>query len=197
MDRKFIAGIAFIVGALLLGPAAYFFARLDAEGELTSLRRERESLLSRAQTAENESASLSRQLGDVKTAGSRTDRSAREIASEVDRLAREKGEASDRAQQAEADLLKARNEAEDLRRRNQAEIDRLKGVLEKNGIYEHLSAEEIQARMVDGEARFRRAFEGKDKQGVMKAMAELQKLGPSAYDKCIEQIGRASCRERV
>ncbi|MBV6514421.1 MAG: hypothetical protein HPKKFMNG_00044 [Planctomycetes bacterium] len=186
MDRKFIAGIAFIVGALLLGPAAYFFARLDAEGELTSLRRERESLLSRAQTAENESASLSRQLGDVKTAGSRTDRSAREIASEVDRLAREKGEASDRAQQAEADLLKARNEAEDLRRRNQAEIDRLKGVLEKNGIYEHLSAEEIQARMVDGEARFRRAFEGKDKQGVMKAMAELQKLGPSAYDKCIE-----------
>ncbi|KAA0213184.1 hypothetical protein EDM80_08490 [bacterium] len=186
MDRKIVAGVAFIVGALLLGPAAYFFARLDAEGELTSLRREREALLSRAQTAENESASLTRQLVEVKTAGSRTDHSAKEIASEVDRLAREKGEATDRAQQAEADLLKARNEAEDLRRRNEAELDRLKGVLEKHGIYEHLSAEEIQARMADGEERFRRAFEGKDKQGVMKAMADLQKLGPSAYDKCIE-----------
>lgn len=186
MSKGVFAAILFIVGALVAAPAGYFFARLSVEGELAGLRRERDAALKRAETAEGESRHVLNELDRVKAAKSSEDGKSGQIAADHERLAREKGEATDRADKAEAELRKAKNAAEDERRVAQAEADRLKAVLEKNGIYEHLSPEEIAARMKDGEERFRRAFEGKDKQALMKAMADLQKLGPSAYDKCIE-----------
>jgi hypothetical protein len=186
MSKGVFAAILFIVGALVAAPAGYFFARLGVEGELAGLRRERDAALKRAETAEGESRNVLSELDHVKAAKAKEDGNSGQIAADHERLAREKGEANDRADKAEAELRKAKNASEDERRSAQAEADRLKAVLEKNGIYEHLSAEEIQARMKDGEERFRRGLEGKDKQAVMKALADLQKLGPAAYDKCIE-----------
>lgn len=192
MSKSVLAAILFIVGAAVAAPAGYFFARMGAETELAQLRRERDALQSRAAMAETESQNVNTELARVKEAHSKDNRSASEIAENDERLAREKGEANDRADKAEAELRKLKNASEDERRAAQAEAERLKAVLEKNGIYEHLTPEEIQARMKDGEERFRRGLEGKDKQAVMKALADLQKLGPTAYEKCIEMWQLAS-----
>lgn len=186
MSKGVLAAMLFALGALVAAPAAYFFARLGAEDELAGLRRERSALAQRAETAENDSRNAHRVNEKLRTEKNSGDSKSGQIAADHERLAREKGEANDRAEKAEAELRKLRNTADDERRAAQAEADRLKAVLEKNGIYEHLTAEEIQARIKDGEERFRRGLEGKDKQAVMKALADLQKLGPSAYDKCIE-----------
>lgn len=192
MSKSVLAAVLFIVGAAVAAPAGYFFARMGAETELAQLRRERDALQSRAAMAETESQNVNTELARVKAAQSKDNRSASEIAENDERLAREKGEANDRADKAEAELRKLKNASEDERRAAQAEAERLKAVLEKNGIYEHLTPEEIQARMKDGEERFRRGLEGKDKQAVMKALADLQKLGPTAYEKCIEMWQLAS-----
>ncbi len=192
MNKSVLAAILFIVGAAVAAPAGYFFARMGAETELLQLRRERDALQSRAGMAEVENQNINTELARVKAAKAKDGDNSGQIAADHERLAREKGEANDRADKAEAELRKAKGSADDDKRLSQAEIDRLKGVLEKNGIYEHLSPEEIQARMKDGEDRFRRAMDGKDKQGVMKALADLQKLGPTAYEKCIEMWQLAS-----
>lgn len=186
MSKGVFAAILFTVGALVAAPAAYFFARLGAEDELAGLRRERSALAQRAETAENDRRNAHLVNEKLRSEKNRGDSNSGQIAADHERLAREKGEASDRAEKAEAELRKLKNAAEDERRAAQAEADRLKAVLEKHNIYEHLSPEEIQARMKDGEERFKRAFDGKDKQALMKALGDLQKLGPSAYDKCIE-----------
>lgn len=186
MSKGVLAAILFIVGAAIAAPAAYFYARLDVESQLASVRRERDAMQKRAETAEADSHNSHDELERVKSASAKETGNSGQIAADHERLAREKLAEGDRADNAEAELRKAKSAAAEAARQNQAEIDRLNGVLEKNGIYEHLSAEQIKARIQDGEERFRRGLEGKDKQAVMKALADLQKLGPTAYDKCIE-----------
>ena len=186
MDKKLFAGIAFVIGALIAGSAAFFAVRMSAEQELNAMRRERDAFLARAELAEGESAGAAARVKSAESKASKTDRSAGEIAAETERLANEKGDAQDRADKAESDLRKARLAAAELEREKNAEADKLKALLEKHGIFEHLTPEQIQARIQENEVKFRRAFEAKDKQSLLKAMADLQKLGPVAYDKAIE-----------
>lgn len=186
MNKNVLAAILFIVGAAVAAPAGFFWARMGAETELAQLRRDRDALQKRIEAAEADSQNVNTELARVKAAKDKDNGNSGQIAADHERLAREKGEANDRADKAEGELRKAKSVADEKARQDQAEADRLRAVLEKHGIYEHLTPEEIQARMKDGEERFRRAFDGKDKSALMKALSDLQKLGPTAYDKCIE-----------
>lgn len=131
---------------------------------------------------QQESEDLRRQLA----AANRKAESASNFASELDRAAREKADAQQRAEalKKELDDLKGRS-AED-QRQNAARIAELERILSEHDITEHLTDEVVAERMKNLEADFNTAFGGRNKKNAMEALWAMQALGPRAYDKSIE-----------
>lgn len=110
---------------------------------------------------------------------------ASELADELSAKVGESTDAKDRSagwKKKHDDLKAATDEAA---RRKDARIDKLEGLLEDNGILEHLSDAEIAARIERHQGAFETAFVNKDKKTAMQALWDLQKLGPKAYDAAI------------
>ncbi|MCC6574586.1 MAG: HEAT repeat domain-containing protein [Planctomycetes bacterium] len=158
----------------------------ELESAIGTLSQERDA-------ARDENTRLKADLDRLKNKSGSEKIAATEIAAETDRLAREKGEANERADRAEAALHKLKQAGAETELQLKAELEGkdkksadYAAILEKYGIFEHLTPEEIKARIDENDGLFKRAFELKDKEGVIKAIAALQKLGPLAYDKTIE-----------
>ena len=158
----------------------------DLESQVGQLTEDRDKALADAAASKVE-------LNKTKGKRDGDNAAAAEIAADAERLMKAKNDALDRAGKAEDDLHRLRTSSAEAERQFKTEIeDRDKktaeylAILEKNGIYEHLTPEEIKAKIDENRANFARAFELKDKEGVIKAVAALQKLGPLAYDATIE-----------
>lgn len=134
------------------------------------------------QTQKQEMEGLRKQLADA----NRKAESAGSFADELDRAAREKAEAQQRAEALKKELDALKGSSAEEQRQNAARIAELERILSENGITEHLSDEVVAERMEKLEATFNTAFGGRDKKGSMEALWQLQALGPRAYDKSIE-----------
>ncbi len=112
--------------------------------------------------------------------------SGRQLAETAGDLMDEKGRHEARARELEAELKALKETAGEERRQNEARIKRLEKVLADNGITQHLSDEEIAARINALEVEFNTAFGGKNKKAAMESLWAIQALGPRSYDKAIE-----------
>ena len=145
-------------------------------------------------------AALSRQMDEVDEARKRdtealtdanrrrdiAETANRELAEELEAKANHTGDARDDARNWKEAHDKLKAEAAEQARLDKARIGDLEGLLEDNGILEHLSDEEIAARVEKFKGAFETAFLGRDKAAAMQALWDLQKLGPKAYDAAIE-----------
>ena len=165
-----------VMGMLLFAPPA---DNSEMEERLAAVTRERDDALTERDAA-------SQALGQEVDKRKKWENTSRELAEELDDKSKTKGdvEADAKKWKDEYDKLKAASDEE--ARRDDARIEKLEGLLEDNGILEHLSDEEIAARVAELETAFNTAFTGKDKKAAMQALWDLQKLGPKAYDKSIE-----------
>ena len=109
-----------------------------------------------------------------------------EIAGDHERLAREKGDLSAKFKAARDELRALKSSSAEELEASGDRVSELAVLLEKNGVFSHLSPEQIRARMEKHEIDFRNAFDTKDKKAAMAALRDLQRLGPAAYDKAIE-----------
>lgn len=131
---------------------------------------------------QQEMEELRKQLTDA----NRKAESAGSFADELDRAARDKSDAQQRAETLKKELDALKGSSAEEQRQNAARIAELERILSENGITEHLSDEVVAERMQKLEATFNTAFGGRDKKGAMESLWQLQALGPRAYDKSIE-----------
>lgn len=190
MDRATTSAILGTILGLLAGIGGmYFLGNQDRndtrEEDLARLR-------SGQLAAEAESQKLQRAIDQLNADAQYERKAASDFAAEQERLARQKGEADALANKykSELDLLKG-NSGESTRQR-EARIADLEALLEKNGILEFLTPEELQKRLETQKQAFENAFATKDKKGVMDALWKAQKLGPVAYDAAIEMWRKAA-----
>lgn len=165
-----------IMGMLMFAPPA---DNSEMEERLAAVVRERDDAI-----AERDAATQA--LGTEVDKRKQWEKTSRELAEELDSKATSKGdlEADARDWKDKYDQLK--RDSEEAARRREARIDDLEDLLEENGILEHLSDQEISARVSRLQAEFSTAFTGKDKKAAMQAIWDMQKLGPGAFDAVIE-----------
>jgi hypothetical protein len=129
-----------------------------------------------------EHESLTQQLEAEKRKSTAAD----DFAAELGRSAQARSDAEERAERykTELDALKT-GSAEDIRQRD-ARIRELERILGRHGIIDHLSDEEVAARVEKFTNDFNTAMATGDKKRVIEALHGLQDLGPRAFDNAIE-----------
>ncbi len=194
MDKGTTGAVLGTILGLLAGVAGMFFLGVSRDAadqqqewqaRVNKLESERNALQTELDGLKSELARLRDEAGKTRTTGS-------DLASEYDRLSSAKAEAEAKAGALKDELDLLKRKGGESSRQDEARIGELEALLEKNGIYSHLSPEEIKARITKHKDAFELAFSTKDKKAVMSSLWEIQKLGPTAYDTAIEMWRQAA-----
>jgi len=183
MDRATTSAILGTVLGLAAGILGMYFLGARDAGDRT------EELSARIAQAEGDHNALKGENADLRAEIDRLRRdagAAHEIADEFERLAKDKADAVVEARELKEELRALKGAGSESGRQAAARIEQLQALLEKYGIYDHLSPEEIKARLAMHKSEFETAFATKDKKALLDSLWQLQKLGPAAYDTAIE-----------
>lgn len=171
------AGVA---GMVFFGPAADHSDDVaELEERMIDLTRERNETRDALKQAE-------KLADDAEAERDRQIKISNELSDELRRKGEATGAEADKIEELQKGLDELKRETDERLRLKNARIDKLEGLLEDNGILEHLSDEEIQARIENLNGSFDTAFTNRDKKAAMEALWDMQKLGPRAYDTTIE-----------
>lgn len=184
-------GTTTVVFCTLLGLAAgvggmYLFGpNRDTRDDLGALERRNAALQAQLDDERLAREKAAREAEQEREKRERTALAGGDMAAELGRVADDKAELQAKARDYKDKLDTLKAASDESNRRQGARIEQLEKLLADNGIYSHLSPEEIQQRMEAGKAEFDRAVATKDKKAAIAALWDLQKLGPAAYDAAI------------